>query len=107
MNKSQGQWNKSEQTTEYLDIRETTKVYTFNAKSGFKAVMTKRPGQGQPYLCKFINLQGMEASYVSDAGLRTTGMVIHLTLNQAKHTVQETMPRVEAHHAQPDPSKPS
>lgn len=92
-----GKWTTSQETTSLSGAVHSLKVYTFHAKSGYTAVMKKETGRSAtgPYTAHITDPQGRLADYLADDGRRISGMTLHLTLKDAKLTVQENVCRAE------------
>ena len=96
MEKAKGRWSRTERTLHHHGPPEKESLHTFQAESGFTAVMRKTGrSRRTPHHCTIRTPEGGTAEYVSPQGHRITAMWLHLTLKDAKETVQERVRELE------------
>lgn len=95
LQKAKGTWTSRKETIRHLLADETLSVYTFTAKSGFVAKMTKTDAGPKSYSATISRPNGKPAQWLSQDGRAVQHMEISLPLRQAKAVVQENVHKAE------------
>ena len=94
--RAKGKWSQDREERRWALATDVYSVYTFQSRTGYRAVMKRRHGRrAEPYICQIFGPDGALASRLSPQGHRIEGMEISLKLKDAKITVEEAVYEVE------------
>ena len=96
---TKGKWERTESRSVGMFAPEVELIYRFEAKSGFSAEMKRHESQRAVYRALIYSPDGHIATYVNDQGHNITAMELHLSLRDAKRTVEERVLELEQRYA--------